>query len=215
MPTTRLPAYIFDRRMFGGGRYRRLLPDGRLGALVSQRELEAGLREIALRAETTLADLAEDVLAGRLLPADFQQAGQYILKHLYNAYSALARGGWAQMDFAAWGANGQILRGEYRLLAKFSAELAQGEMSVAAARARAMLYVGKAYSRYWAEDRVLKLTSGAFTEERWEDTKGPQECVDCLALAALGWVPIGTFNTVPGAGGTKCGGACYCRIRYR
>ena len=29
------------------------------------------------------------------------------LRNLYNANSALARGGWLQMDAAAWGRNGQ------------------------------------------------------------------------------------------------------------
>jgi hypothetical protein len=221
MSTTHLPAYVFDTRLHGGGRYRRLLPDGRLGRLVSRQEFDGWLRTIAGNAEVSLADLAEDVLAGRLLPADFQQAGQYILKHLYNAYSALARGGWAQMDFAAWGRNGRILGqgtreypvGEYRSLAQFAKELAQGEMSIAQARARAELYVGRAFSRYWSES--LLIAKQHYTEVLWIDVGGPEECLDCLALAILGWLPISELTTIPGAGNTTCLGNCRCSLAYR
>jgi hypothetical protein len=197
-----------------GGRYRYLLPDGRLGRLVSRDKLVSGLREIAANSAQALQEIALGVADGRLLPADGQLAGQMLLKDLYNAYSALARGGWAQMDAASWGRNGQLLRGEYSHWKSFLAEIVDGKLSEAQIRARAALYVGKAYSRFWAEDRLLKLQSGAFTMEQWWDTRGPNECSDCAALAAMGRVPIGTIGTWPGAGQTRCGGACFCVLSY-
>lgn len=39
-------------------------------------------------------------------------------------------------------------------------------------------------------------------------------CDDCLDLAKLGIVPIGTLGTVPGAGETECLTNCGCSIRY-
>jgi hypothetical protein len=197
-----------------GGRYRRVLPDGRLGQLVSRAEIVGGLRTLNANSARLLADLAEDVVAGYLLPQDFEQAAMLTLRNLYNANSALARGGWLQMDAAAWGRNGQILRGEYAFLRRFTQELADGNLTAAQARARAALYIGKAYSRFWAEDQLMQVKWGK-TEELWEDTQGPNECSVCPELAAMGWVPIGAHGTVPGAGGTPCLGNCECGLQYR
>lgn len=221
MPRSALPGYVWDERL--GGRYRRLNANGSLGALVSRDTLVAGLREIAKRSETALGDLAMAVANNQLTVVDAQLAGQYLLKDLYNAYAALARGGWDRMDAAAWGRTGRILGlgtkdypvGEYASWRAFMTEIAQGNLSEANIRARAKLYAGKAYARYWQEDRLLKLAAGQFNEERWYDAKDERECGDCPALAALGWVPIGTFRTWPGAGATECLGNCRCAIAYR
>ena len=63
-----------EERMSYGGRYRRVLPDGRLGQLVSRAEIIGGLRTLNANSARLLADLAEDVVAGYLLPQDFEQA---------------------------------------------------------------------------------------------------------------------------------------------
>jgi hypothetical protein len=213
-PRGYMPGFVWDERMSYGGRYRRVLPDGRLGQLVSRQEIVVGLRTLNANSARLLADLAEDVVNGLLLPSDFQQAAMVTLRNLYNANSALARGGWLQMDAAAWGRNGQILRGEYAYLRGFTAELAAGKLSVAQARARAALYVGRAYSRFWAEDLLLQPQYGK-TEVRWLDTGSERECADCIAEAALGWRPIADLTTVPGAGDTRCLGNCECELVYR
>lgn len=209
-----LPGYVWDTRM-RGGRYRTIGPEGRLGPLVSRQTLVDDLRNIHDASAARFGNLAVDAVNGAISPAEFQRVLMGELKNLYNASSALARGGWSQMDAASFGRNGQILRGEYGHLAGFAQDIAAGRVSEAQAAARAKLYVGKAYSRYWSEDALQRRASGAYREERWNDTGDNRECHDCERLAGQGWVPIGSLGTVPGAGDTDCGGACRCEIEYR
>lgn len=211
MPRGALPGYVWDAARAS---YRRVSATGQLGSYVTRDEVIAGLRQMALASERMLGDLAMAVARGELTTNDGVLAGCQLLKDLYNANSALARGGWSQMDAAAWGRNGQILRGEYAYWRNFMAAVARGDLSEAQIRARAALYANKAYSRFFAEDRLLKLQDDALTWEAWLDTGGENECPDCMALAALGRVPLGTLRTVPGAGQTRCLGNCLCTIIY-
>jgi hypothetical protein len=209
-PRGYLPGYVWDERMSYGGRYRIVLPDGRLGQLVSRERIIEGLRSMTLQSQKLLSDLAEDVVAGYLLPADFQQAAMLTLRSLYGSTSALARGGWDRMDAAAWGRNGQLLRTEYTYLRRFTQELTDGNLTAAQARMRAGLYAGRAYSRFWDEDRRVAIAENRGTEERWIALDDPATCGDCLTLEAKGWVPIGTLPN-PGDGSTECLGNCRCR----
>lgn len=210
MPKGSLPGFVHDVRT---NTYFRVGSDGALSA-VSRDEVLAALRSLATVSERMLGDLAVAVAEKRLTQSDGVLAGAQLLKDLYNANSALARGGWRQMTFAAWGRNGQILRGEYAYWNRFMTEIAAGNLSESQIRARAALYVGKAYSRFWAEDRILKLESAKWRYEQWIDMDDLVECSDCHDLAALGKVPAGTLKTVPGAGETRCLGACRCLIIY-
>jgi hypothetical protein len=210
-----LPGYVWDKRLGSTGRYRELTPTGALGRIVSRDSIVADLRSVHDAASLRYGNLAADAVNGLISPAKFQRAMEAELKASYNATSALARGGWSQMDAASFGRNGQLLRQEYGYLSGFAQDLADGNLSAAQAAARAKLYAGKAYSRYWAEDQLLKQNAGQVTEERWNDTGDARECSRCEQLAAMGWVPIGEHGTVPGAGATPCGGACRCDLEYR
>jgi len=211
-----LPNYVWDTSA-KGGRYRTLLADGRLGRFVANEFMADALREMATNGEEALFQLARAVRDGVLKPVEVQLASQIVLKDLYNAFTALAYGGWSNVPFAAWGRNGQILRYEYAYWRDFMREImADGATwTDKALRARVALYVGKAFSRYWTEDRLQKLSDLDFAEERWYDVGDEVECSDCPALAAMGWVPLGTIKTVPGAGATECLGNCRCRMSYR
>jgi hypothetical protein len=209
-----LPGYAWDSRMSYGGRFRRVLPDGKLGQLVSRAEIVAGLRTLNANSARLLADLAEDVVNGLILPSDFQQAAMVTLRNLYNANAALAKGGWLQMTSADFGANGQLLRVEYNYLRGFTADLAAGKLSVAQARSRASMYIGRAYSRFFAADVPMQQQYGK-TEVLWVDNGDERECVDCEAEAAIGWRPIAALDSVPGAGAQRCGGLCRCGLEYR
>lgn len=222
MPVSTLPGYVWDERL-SGGRYRRLLPDGRLGRIVSQREVIANLRDLAETASTMLGDIAVLLSQGRLTLSDAELAGQMLLLDFYNAFTALGRGGWAQMDAAAYQRTATILTSgtshypvaEFASWRDFMAVAQTGQLSAAALRSRAKLYVGKAYSRYWYEERLRLLADTNLHQEVWLAHDDDATCVDCQALAALGTVPLGTLGTVPGAGATRCLGNCRCAIAYR
>jgi len=205
------PGYVWDTRMAGGGRYRHILADGGLGKMVSVNDIAAQSQKLADVLSDRLAGLAQDAAEGKITPAVFQQAMKSELRNAYNANAALGKGGVNQMTAVEWGRNGGLLQSEYQHLAKFAQDIADGEITVAQARARAKLYGGKAYSRYTDEDARRKRESGEYTQERWGPTAGDDAvCVDCEALAARGWVPIGALGTTPGAGDTQCLGNCRC-----
>jgi hypothetical protein len=214
-----LPGFAWDERM-AGGRYRHVKPDGTLGKLVAARDIASAVTDISDRSARRFSDMAEAVVRGNISAADFQEAMMGELKNLYGATSALARGGYANMTPAEWGRNGGILRKEYEYLADFAQALNNEELTVAQARARAALYPGKAFSRYWDEDRRLK-RAGGFTEERWRAVGDERTCTStdgktgCAERHAMGWVPIGTHETSPDAGDTPCLGNCRCTLEYR
>jgi hypothetical protein len=201
-----------------GGRYRVVLPDGRLGALVSRDEIVRLIKDVHDASASRFGLLAQDAVAGRITAADFQQAMMLELRHLYNASSALAVGGYNNMTAVEWGRNGQILRGEYQYLVGFAQDIADGKLSPAQADARARLYAGKAYSRFWAENTLQQQAAG-FTKERWNTAADERVCtggmrLGCAGLGELGWVQAGTLPN-PGDGSTECLGACRCDKEYR
>ena len=207
-----LPGFAWDLRM-AGGRYRTIDAAGKLGKLVARNDIVKLAQDLSDASGETVANLAADAVNGAILPGDFQLAMQNELRNLYNATSALGAGGWDRLTAADFGANGQILRGEYAHLRDFAQAIANGEVTEAQARARAKLYSGKAYSRFWAQDRDVQIAAG-MEEERRVDAKGPHECDDCKDLAAQDWAPIGTYPD-PGDGSTSCLGACQCIKVYR
>ena len=206
MPDVRLPGYVWDSRL-RGGRFRSVYEDGRLGRIVAARDIVQQLRTLTERSGRLFANLAEDAFTGRITAADFQRALMGELRALYNANSALAVGGWQRMGPAEWGRNGGLLREEYRHLAAFAQELAEGKLSLAEARARAALYADNAYARYWQEDLRLKQEAG-LKEERLITMGDDRVCVICRSAERQGYVPLGTFGIPLHLG-------CRCEKAYR
>lgn len=203
-----LPGYVWDPRM-QGGRYR----DALTGRLVPRSRIINLLRQFADGFGDRVARLAESAAKGEIRAAVFEVAIQQEVKRAYLCSAALGAGGWDRLGPYEWGRIGGTLRGEYRYLSRFAAQLAAGELSPAAAAARARLYAGKAYSQYWhvARERAV---AGGLKEEKWESVGDERVCPDCDSLDAMGWVPIGT-HPVPGEGRTQCLGACRCDVLYR
>ena len=215
-----LPGFAWDTRL-SGGRYRRVLPNGALGRIVARDEIVGLLRTVSDASGERFAQMARAAVEGAITPAEFFRAMQSELRALYNSTSALAVGGWNRMTPVEWGRNGRILGlgtkeypvGEYTSLRNFAQDILDGKLTAAQAMARARLYSGKAYSRFWAEE-TLRLQAAGYAEERWLDVGDERECNRCPELAARGWVPIGTLPN-PGDGSTPCLGACRCNKQAR
>lgn len=211
MPKGSLPGFVWDVK---NQVYRRVSASGVIGEVVSRETIVKVLDQLAARSERMLGDLVMALADDKITERDAYLAGRLLLKDLYNANSALARGGWSQMGAVAWGRNGRLLRDEYRFWQGFVEQVAAGALAEKEIRARAKLYSGRAYSRFWAEDRLLRMLAGDDLWEEWIDRDDAVECGDCRDLASLGRVPLGTLATVPGAGDTACLGNCRCIILY-
>lgn len=212
MPTPSLPGYWWDTRInHGRGGWR----SQTTGQVVANSRIINLVNELSERSGDRIAELGRQAALGNVTPQEFQRAMQVELRNQYNANTALAKGGWNKVTPSEHGRNGAVLRNEYQHLTSFAQDLADGKLTPEQAAARARLYSGKAYSRFWQEDELERTKDAAYTMYRWRDVRDERECSDCSALAAQGWVPIGTFGTVPGAGDTVCLGNCRCELEYR
>ena len=186
------PGYAWDPRL-QGGRYRVVLPDGRLGRIVTPTSIANDLRALHERSANQYARLVAGVYNGQITPAVFQLAMQAELKNIHTAMAALGVGGWSRADQATWGRVGQELRTEYRYLAGFVREIAEGNLTEAQARERAKLYADNAYGRFWDEyTRTLK--ANGMTRERIVTANDERVCKICGGAEDRGWVPIGTWS---------------------
>lgn len=78
---------------------------------------------------------------------------------------------------------------------------------------RARMYVSSAREAFHRAEGVGKDVAG-YDEELWVVDPALENCEDCLALAAMGYVPLGT-HPQPGQGKTRCMTNCGCRKTYR
>lgn len=125
----------------------------------------------------------------------------------------LGRGGVNQMTPRDWGRIGASVAEQYGYLDDFIKELDQ--LSEAQIASRVKMYINSAREGFEKGKAEAAKQSGEFTEERWVVDTSKENCTDCLALAAQGWVKIGTLGQVPGDGGTQCLTHCGCKIEYR
>lgn len=202
-----LPAYAWDTR---STRYRSI----ETGRYVARRKIVDLLRGVTDSAADRMGAIARLAARGDISPATFERAMQLELKHAANASAALGVGGWDRATNATHGRTGAALRVQYQFLRGFVRDIQAGGMNENVAASRAALYAGAAYNRYWTEERRGMLASGR-THVRWNVHHDSRECEDCARLGGLGWMPIETLPTTPGAGATACLGHCRCSLDYR
>lgn len=179
-----------------------------------------GRREVEQDAETliaanTVANEAAIELAstGALDPDAFRAQMREEIKDAYIDQYILGIGGRDQMTAADWGSVGGMIADQYRYLDGFIDEIRAGTLTEEQIRARAGMYINssrEAFERATQRNaQELKLTEMAWTLGEAE------HCPDCLDLAAMGWVPMGTITQYPGGGQTQCLTNCQCHIAYR
>ncbi len=161
--------------------------------------------------QNALGGMTDLIDVGTLRPADFAEALRQEVKGEYIRQYLIGKGGLEQMTQSDWGSIGGMLKDQYRYLRGFEEEMA--DLSAAQIRARANMYINSARESFErANARAMKAVNK--TEELWVLGEA-EHCEDCVALAAMGWVPIGAHGTYPGAGETACLTNCQCHLEYR
>lgn len=151
-----------------------------------------------LRVSTSATEsLAEMVADQRLNVADWQRAMKDVVKHEHIAKYVAGRGGLESMTQADWGRIGGVLGKQYRYLAGFAQEIADGTLSEAQIRARAAMYVRSSRDSF---ERAKAAAMGA-PELPAYPGDGTTECLCIISgesrvLTPGGWVPI--INVRPG-----------------
>lgn len=201
----RQPEWTFDSTI---GRYR----DRKTGRFLSKREALDLTQRSIVAASREVQQITDALVSGQLLLGDWQRRFAQIIKEVHLAQYILGRGGAANVYPADFLAVARTLKAEYRFLDAFARDIAVGRLSEAQLRARARLYLNKSTTSYWSGDAVAQERASHPMEMR--RLLAPVEhCLDCVAYAAAGWVPVGMLP-MPGSN-CQCGPNCRCSIEYR
>lgn len=160
--------------------------------------------------QANMHTLTEKLIARTISLDQWQLGMMQEIKLAHVSAAAAARGGWAQMTPADWGAVGQQIRVQYDYLRNFAAEIASGKQLLnGSALVRADLY-GQA-ARGTFEEMRRRMAELDDMEEEIRILGEADHCADCLSSAGH-WEPLGTL---PRIGDSQCITHCHCRFRFR
>ena len=159
-----------------------------------------------------LRKLADPLISDSQSVADFQRAIAQELKNSYIQTAMVASGGKDRMGSSQYGAIGQVLKGQYRLIDNFGQAIANGELSKAQIRARASSYSRSLKIAFHAAEKATRKGDG-FNEAKRNLDSQAEHCESCIVYAGWGWVGIDRLVTP----GTKCicREGCRCNVVYR
>ncbi len=206
-------ALRFDRT---SGRFRG--PDGRFIAAARVRPAVDAYLAASGREATRLAD---DLRAGRISLEEWRLAMKDVIKSTHMNLTRVAKGGRVGMTAADNGRVGQIVRREYGFLERWVEQIKAGWVLDGRLTARARQYADAGGETFDLLERS-EMAGRGMQQERNVLAATADHClpnplrgtVGCVALTALGWVPIGTLP-VPGSVRRSCGRNCRCRLDYR
>jgi len=150
-------------------------------------------------------------------PTDWQEAMRKELKGEYIRQYVLGRGGVDQMTQVDWGSVGGMLAEQYKYLQVMAEQLEAGELTQAQVAARSQMYIRSSREAFERANRRGMEELG-MSEVQWVINPSVENCPDCEAFAAMGWIPV-TDNPYggcfPGSGCTQCVTNCACHLEYR
>lgn len=200
------PGYRFNPRAGTTGRY-----IDKRGRFVSQKVITTELERVTVGAKDEMIGLSKRLQAGEISLADWQLGMRDRIKAIHNAQAAIAKGGWAQMSQADWGAVGQMTKRQYAFLQKFAVDIEQGKQVLNGNFLRRAGMYADAGRGTGQDMRRREAANNGYTEEQ-RVLNPADHCSDCVEYAGLGWQPIGTL---PRIGDSVCRTNCRCEFEYR
>jgi hypothetical protein len=200
-----LPGYTFETDL---GRYR----SGATGRFVARRDILSLLESQSNATEARLGDLTNAVMEGRISPTVWQEEMRTEVKRQILQQTALGSGGWDQVSQAEYGRAGADLRQLYAQISGTAQDIADGNISMAQAQARANEYAGHARSHFYTAERATVKPSAPNMGvlERRMLGGGGAACRDCVSFYDQGWQPFGLLPP-PGVD-SVCRGNCKCNM---
>lgn len=197
--------YTFDR---ASNRYR----DAQ-GRFVSAQRIRHDLDEAIKGSNAEITQLSERLRTRKIGVDEWQLGMRQAVKDTQLYGAASARGGWAQMSPADYGAVGRRVKDQYAYLDRFAADIRAGLPLDGQFLSRSRLYGSASRAAFEAVQRD-KMALRGMTEERnllhpAEHCTGPDSCVE---QTDAGWVAIGSLLEI---GGRICGMNDHCTMEYR
>ena len=182
------------------------------GRFIPFLDVRDSLEEVMDASGLRMNALTDSLINEQISLAEWQLGMMEEIKTSHTAAAAAARGGWAQMSQADWGATGRLIRTQYDFLRNFANEIASGKQRLdGTARFRTDLYARAARGTFEETRRRYERLMNGMEEER-RVLGEADHCKGCLAQAKLGWQPIGTLDPI---GAEECVTNCHCTFIYR
>jgi hypothetical protein len=182
------------------------------GQFVSFSDVRDALESVVDASGARMNSLTESLIGEQISIAEWEAGMMEQIKLAHTAAAASARGGWAQMSQADWGAVGRMIRDQYDYLRNFADEIASGKQPLdGRALVRANMYGEAARGTFEQMRRRYEMLMNGMEEER-RQLGIADHCISCLDAAALMWQPIGTL---PAIGDSVCIVNCRCTFVYR
>lgn len=204
MPSRRRKPYQWDP---SAARFRDLAT----GRYISRDQVRRAIDDLIRKSQARITIASDQVRSGSITTSEWDAVMKQEIKRTHLTKEALVRGGWAQLTPEDYGRVGSAVREQYAYLENFRMELEAGKVRTDGTfMERARSYVESARVAYY-EALAGMLPALGYTEER-NKLNPAEHCQDCLAMAALRWVRIGTCIPI---GQRKCRSKDKCEMLYR
>ncbi len=181
------------------------------GRFVAFLDVRDELEQVIEASGQNIRMITERLQVGEISLSEWQVGMAQEIRVLHAASYASARGGWAQMSQADWGACGALVKKQYQFLQGFADDIASGAQSMdGRLLVRADLYAQAGRGTFEeARRRSERLRHGAIFEIRV--LGAADHCNGCLEQAAKRWQPIGTLDPI---GAEECSTNCHCHFEF-
>lgn len=182
------------------------------GHFVPRLLVRKSLDRIAAASGQRMRVMGQQLGRGKVSLVDFHLAMRAEVKTAFINNVAAAKGGYAQMSQSDFGRVGNEVKKQYKFLDDFVNELYAGvtKTGTPGFLARVQLYFNTARTFFYKFDREAQEEAGMIEERNM--LHPAEHCPECLAMSAMGWVPIGTLVPI---GERECVGNDRCDVEYR
>jgi hypothetical protein len=163
------------------------------------------------RTEVRMKGHARLLIQGKIDVAEFQGRMATTLKETHLRLAFIGAGGDKQMSPRHYGKVGAQLKKQYKFLAGFGQDLADGKLTPEQAISRAASY-GKSARTSFFEAEFTSRGNVGFYGKRLLDPQA-KHCASCIGFQRLQWTMI--ENITPPGVNCQCGGRCRCQIIFR
>lgn len=180
------------------------------GRAVPASRIRDALQSSINRSKEEIGKITERLIDGKINTAEWTLRMRDEIRAGHRAAAMLANGG--KMTPSQLGRLGATLRAQYDYLSRFSAQIDSGSVTLdGRLAARAKMYAQAIRVSY--ENQVRAREQGVRrSEERRVLNAEAESCSDCIAYAAVGWVPAGTL---PAIADSICLSNCHCHFEFR